>query len=220
MRNQFTLGIDEAGRGPVLGPMVMSCVCLDAQSARYLTKCGVRDSKLYGAAGKAKQQRAHFAALIYKVAIHVGTYIVDVAEIDNRVRKGELNLLEREVAEALIAEAPSVKRMIADGARLFKPLQASYPNLVALDNAESKHCAVAAASIVAKHRRDEIFDRIQCRYRSVFGELRGGGYVNAPTREFLRNYARRFNQLPPEARKSWPHEYLTECLREDSGSFK
>ena len=43
--NRLTLGIDEAGRGPAVGPMVMAAVALDSRDAAALTRKGLRDSK-------------------------------------------------------------------------------------------------------------------------------------------------------------------------------
>ena len=68
--------------------------------------------------------------------------------------------------------------------------------------------------MVAKHRRDQIFERIACRYNCLFGDVAGGGYANAATRRFLRAYATRFQRLPPEARRSWPYPYLHDILGE------
>ncbi|WP_428268427.1 hypothetical protein [Haliangium sp.] len=210
--NRHTLGIDEAGRGPVLGPMVMAAVCLDTRGARAVTRAGVRDSKAYGASERAREQRAALAELVQASAIHAEVCVIDVAVIDRRVQRGELNLLEREVAATLIEAAPAVDAIIADGKRMFQPLAGRYPHLSALDQAESRHAAVAAASILAKHRRDLLFTCIAERYRPLFGEVRGGGYSNEATRRFLRAYAERFGGLPPEARRSWPHEYLRDIL--------
>ena len=47
--NRLTLGIDEAGRGPTIGPMVMAAVAIDSKTAAALTRKGLRDSKAYGA---------------------------------------------------------------------------------------------------------------------------------------------------------------------------
>lgn len=210
-----TLGIDEAGRGPVLGPMVLAAVCLDSTGARVLTRAGLRDSKAYGSGDKARELRAQLAERVRERALHVEVRVVDVAEIDRRVRRKELNVLEREVAEALIGRAPPVDRIVADGKNLFRPLAVRFPDLVAWDKAESKHAAVAAASVMAKHRRDQIFESICRRYQPIFGPMRGGGYVNEATREFLRAYARKYHDLPPEARRSWPHEYLRDILGDD-----
>jgi ribonuclease HII len=207
-----TLGIDEAGRGPVLGPMVMAAVSLDSRGARVLSRAGVRDSKAFGASERAREERAALADKVRACALHVEVRVVDVAEIDRRVRRQELNVLEREVAEDMIACSPTVDSIIADGRHLFRPLASRHVNLLAWDGAEARHAAVAAASIVAKHRRDELFACIRRRYQPLFGEIRGGGYGNAATRHFLRAYAERFGRLPPEARRSWPYPYLTDIL--------
>lgn len=211
-RTRLTLGIDEAGRGPVLGPMVMAAVCLDSGGARWLTRTGVRDSKAFGASSKARSARAELAAEVGARAVHAEVQVIDVAVIDRRVRRHELNLLEREIAEQLIARAPAVDAIIADGKNLFRPLSQRYPHLEACDGGEARHASVAAASILAKHRRDELFACIAQRYQPLFGELRGGGYVNEATRRFLRAHVERFGRLPPEARRSWPYAYLADLL--------
>ena len=74
---------------------------------------------------------------------------------------------------------------------------------------------MAAASVVAKDRRDRLFASIATRYAHLFGAVSGGGYANARTRGFLRAYASRFRRLPPEARRSWPYPYLRDILGAD-----
>jgi len=214
-----TLGIDEAGRGPVIGPMVMACVCLDTGGARALSRAGVRDSKHFGPAAVARARRAALASEVRTVALHIEVRVVEVEVIDRRVMRKELNALEREIAVELIEAAPSTDRIVADGRRLFGPLCERYPQLEARDKGESHHCAVAAASIVAKDRRDALFAEIAARYAPLFGDIRGGGYTNAATRRFLRAYAERFGRLPPEARRSWPHDHLRDILGPDFDPF-
>jgi ribonuclease HII len=85
-----------------------------------------------------------------------------------------------------------------------------YPHLEAHDFGETVHVAVAAASIIAKDLRDRLFEEIAVRYREEFGEVRGGGYVNAATADFLRRYHERYGQLPPETRRSWRWKLLNE----------
>ena len=209
------MGIDEAGRGPVLGQMVLAGVVLDSQAARKLSRAGLADSKSYGSGKKAKRTRSALAEAVREHALFISIEVVPVSEIDRRVRLSELNLLEREVADRLIQSAPSVNRIVADGERLFKPLQSKYSHLEAHNNGESKHAAVAAASVIAKTRRDELFALMQARYAPRFGKFEGGGYVNKTTQGFLREYAKAHGCLPPEARRSWPYEYLRDILGED-----
>lgn len=198
-----TLGIDEAGRGPVLGPMVLAAVAVRTRAAAALTRAGVTDSKAFGAGDDAHARRSELAERVRALAESVVLEVVEPAEIDRRVAVNQLNHLEREVAERLIAQSPPARRIVCDGERLFGPLCERFPHLEARDRGESAHVAVAAASIVAKVRRDQLFREIAARYEPDFGPLRGGGYDNAATRRFLDAYVARHGCLPPEARRSW-----------------
>jgi ribonuclease HII len=216
---RLTLGIDEAGRGPSVGPMVMAAVVLDSRSAAILTRAGLCDSKAYGAGADAHAIRSELASEIRKRARFVALIEVEHTEIDLRVVRHELNVLEREVATKLIDAAPSVDRIIADGKRMFAALGQRYTNFESHDRAESKHASVAAASVVAKVLRDERFAKIRARYESELGPITGGGYSNAATRRWLRAYVERYGRLPEEARLSWPHPYVEDligCVRPPS----
>jgi ribonuclease HII len=209
---KITVGIDEAGRGPALGPMVMAVVALDTRAAASLSRAGLTDSKSYGSDDDARARRAELAVRIRATARFIAVEEVSVDEIDRRVARNELNVLEREVALRLLTEAPSAHRIIADGKRMFAPLCARVPRLEAHDEAESRHAAVAAASVIAKVLRDQRWDEIRSRYTDEFGTIIGGGYVNDGTRRFLRAYAERYGALPPEARRSWPHAYVHDII--------
>jgi ribonuclease HII len=204
MTRQLVLGIDEAGRGPGIGPMVLAAVALDDVSEALLAQAGVRDSKVFGSGTAGRQARARLAALIREHAPFTSIEICDVSDVDAYVARSALNQLERERASLLIRRAPSCSRIIADGRTLFSPLAAEFAHIEAVDRAEAAHTAVAAASICAKALRDDLFEAIALRYRPEFGALRGGGYVNPATLAFVAEYVRRHGRLPPEARKSWP----------------
>jgi ribonuclease HII len=217
IHDELILGIDEAGRGPVLGPMVMACVALRPRKAAALTRSGVTDSKAFAGAN-AHEERTRLIPKILECADHVAVMVIDVAEIDRRCRDNGLNRLEQERAEYMIHRAPLARRIVCDGEKLFRPLCARWPQLEALDRGELKHAAVAAASIVAKVRRDELWGKIWRRYAPEFGEeavASGGGYTNAPTRAFLRAYIERYRRLPPEARRSWPWDFARDLLGDD-----
>ena len=219
--SELTLGIDEAGRGPILGPMVMAAVALAPRKAAALTRAGVMDSKRFGAGPAAHLARLALVPRIREAAAHVAMTVVDVVEIDRRTRRGELNRLEQERAREFIRRAPPLRRVVADGERLFSPLRAEHPRLDALDRGEEQHVSVAAASVLAKVRRDELFAKIAARYRPAFGDLvdRGGGYVNAGTRAFLRAYIERHRALPPEGRRSWPWTFAHDLLGDGFDPF-
>jgi ribonuclease HII len=209
---RLTLGIDEAGRGPAVGPMVIAAVVLDSRSAAALTRSGLCDSKSYGAGDDAHATRCELDQEIRKRARFVSLIEVEHTEIDLRVLRHELNVLERELATQLIDRAPTVDRIIADGKRMFAALGQRYPHFESHDRAEEKHAAVAAASVVAKVVRDRRFAKIRARYEDELGPIAGGGYANAATRRWLRAYAERHGRLPDEARLTWPHPYVEDLI--------
>ncbi|HSF17540.1 MAG TPA: hypothetical protein VLK65_18495 [Vicinamibacteria bacterium] len=204
------LGIDEAGRGPVLGPLVVAGVVLKSQAASALTRRGVMDSKEYGAGEEAREKRRELAHHIRRVAEKVKIEVFEHDEVDRYTDYGLLNELERKAAVSIIVEAGVVKRIVADGEKVFGPLRHRFPHLEARDFGEQYHVAVAAASIVAKDRRDTLFQAIADRYDAEFGPVRGGGYVNSATAEFLRRYHARYRRLPAETRRSFRWKVLHE----------
>jgi ribonuclease HII len=208
----ITIGIDEAGRGPILGPLVMAAVALPPRRAAQLTRAGVCDSKSFGAGPEAHAHRSALAQRILECAEAAAIIVIDVAEVDRAVRHGFLNKLEQRNAETLLRRLPPADRIVADGKKLFSPLRQRWPQLRAVDEAEQAHCSVAAASILAKVRRDELWHCIERRYRPDFGAIDGMGYVNAATKRFLRAYIERHSSLPPEGRRSWPWDFAHDLL--------
>jgi ribonuclease HII len=214
IHDELILGVDEAGRGPIIGPLVMAAVALRPRKAAALTRAGVTDSKRF-TGEDAHDQRKGLVEKIVLVADWVGVSVIDVAEVDAYCKEGGLNRLEQAHASRLIAAAPACRRIVCDGQTLFAPLMPLHPRLEARNQAELLHASVAAASLVAKVRRDELWHKIRDRYAQEFGEKltgRGGGYVNAATRKFLRAYIRRYRRLPPEARRSWPWDFARDLL--------
>lgn len=210
--NRLTLGIDEAGRGPAIGPMVMAAVAIDSRTAAILTRKGLRDSKAYGAGEDAHALRCDLAAEIRARAVFVATIEIEHTEIDARVCRGELNVLEREKATTLIEQAPTVDKIIADGKRMFAALGARFENFMSCDRAEDEHASVAAASVVAKALRDTRFEQIKRRYEDDCGPIAGGGYSNAATQRWLRTYVEKYKRLPEEARRTWPYPYVEDLI--------
>ena len=93
-----------AGRGPAIGPLVLAAVALDSRQAAVLTRKGLCDSKTYGAGEEGHSVRSEIAVEIRKRATFVATIEVEHTEIDERVLRGELNVLEREVARPTLEE--------------------------------------------------------------------------------------------------------------------
>jgi ribonuclease HII len=211
---KLTFGADEAGRGPILGPMVIAVVAVDRGAAIALSRRGVADSKGFGAGEEARARRAELAAYIRERALRVDLEVVPPCEIDRYTYRGQLNALERKIVRDLLLrlQVADNDRIVCDGKVLFDPLRKVFPQLEARNNGEAAHVAVAAASVVAKDARDQAFATIARRYEAEFGEVTGGGYLNAATRRFLAAYEKRHGGLPPEARRSWGAEKIDNNL--------
>src|SRR5512134_2747893 len=115
----ITIGIDEAGRGPILGPMVLAAVALRPAATRKLKKAGVSDSKWFGAGPAAHEARLALVPCILDAADAVAVSMVSVEEIDRAVAVGGLNALERAHAGRMLGRLPHADRIIADGKKVF-----------------------------------------------------------------------------------------------------
>ena len=207
-------GIDEAGRGPVIGPLVLCGVWLTARAEHALATLGVQDSKAFGAGARARARREELARQIRGEASHVALLVAEAAEVDRRVFHGQLNCMEQELARAMLDCGPAARRIVADGARLFGPLRGEYAGFEARNRADSTCVAVAAASIVAKVERDRRVREILSPLEALLGQpITGGGYANKGTEAFLRAYVARFGVLPGELRRSWSWKVLDELGR-------
>jgi ribonuclease HII len=190
--------------------MVVAGVSLKPQAASALTRRGVVDSKAFGAGEEAREKRNELARHIRRLAADVQTEVYGHDEVDRYTDRGLLNELERRAARAIIERSPKATRIVADGVKVFGLLSFHYRHLEAHDFGETQHVAVAAASIIAKDLRDALFEEIAARYGAEFGPIRGGGYVNAATADFLRRYHARYQRLPDETRRSFRWKLLVE----------
>lgn len=200
------IGIDEAGRGPILGPMVLAAVAIDPSREAELWNLGVQDSKKFGSGWKGHNRRTQIRHSILQLCAKHAVEVVEPETVDEWVNGRGLNALEREVAGRLLEAVGATESdsIVADGVGLFGPMRASWPSLRAEDKADARHVAVAAASVLAKWERDHRMGLIVAKYeKQGFDPIRGGGYVNAGSIAFLEAYEARNGELPPEMRKSW-----------------
>lgn len=155
-------GIDEAGRGPLAGPVVAAAVILD----RAAVPQGIADSKRLSA-----PRRAALAEQILASAA-VGIGIASVEEIDalNILRASDLAM--RRATEAL---APTPDAALIDGNRVPPGLPCEGRAVVGGD---ARCLSIAAASIVAKVTRDRLMDDLAARHPG-YGWERNRGYGTA-----------------------------------------
>lgn len=193
------LGIDEAGRGPVIGPMVICGVLADDESVKKLVEIGVRDSKLLK-----PEKRRELSSRIKNAVIGYMILEVPPGEIDRAVLGRGLNRLEaRKMAyiiskfdfDIAIVDAPG--RRPENFGYMLKKLTGK--DVIAENFADRRYPVVSAASILAKVRRDEIIEGYMGRY----GEIGSGYSSDRRTVAFLRRYMEEHGDLPEIARRSW-----------------
>lgn len=204
MGNYRELGIDEAGRGPILGPMVLAGVLVPENRKHLLETWGVSDSKSFGSSSSAKRKRHSIASKI-KEHFDFRVRVIETDEIDHFVQNHSLNYLEQLTAQKIIDDIEAEK-IILDGQNLFKPLINSKTE--AINKADSLYISVAAASILAKSERDEQFEQLCEPFRREYGEITGGGYANPRTLDFVKWHLRLYGELPSFYRKSYRWKLL------------
>jgi len=193
------LGIDEAGRGPVIGPMVIAGVMVDEDKMDLLREIGVRDSKELS-----REKREELFNEIMKLSIAVKYYIVSPSMIDYYVEKKKLNLLELDyfckIIENLKPDRVFIDSFTRNSYKLIEMIykRLSYkPEIIAEIKADKKYPAVSAASIIAKVIRDREIDKIKRETGIDFGS----GYPSDKrTIDALKN---NYEIIKDYVRKSW-----------------
>jgi ribonuclease HII len=197
-------GIDEAGRGPMIGPMVICGVLVDSERLPELERIGVKDSKALS-----HSQRLRLKKQIEKIAIKIVTRNVSAQDIDRLRKRTTLNEIEVE-AFVKIAKELKPQEIFLDAADVnahrfgnkvgnLSGLASKGTVIVSEHKADSKYPIVSAASIIAKVERDRAISEFHKKY----GDF-GSGYPSDPkTVTFVRNLVRKNKKLPPIIRKSW-----------------
>ena len=181
-------GIDESGRGPVIGPMVIAGVVVTEDKLDELKNLGVKDSKLLSA-----RKREYLFDKITEKADKYEIIIVYPKEIDETLRHPSLNLniLEKLRIADIINKLKPDKAIIdcpSPNANAFKmqlKAELSYkPELIVEHKADTNYVIVGAASVLAKVTRDREINNIKKKIGIYFGS----GYATDPkTQEFLKN---------------------------------
>jgi len=191
-------GVDEAGRGPMIGPMVICGILVDSDRLHELVEIGAKDSKTL-----THKRRLLLKEKIEKVTSRIEIRTVSAVDID-RLRK-HTTLNEIEVAEfASIAKALNPQEIYLDAADVkaerfgikigkLSGIASKGAKIISEHKADSKYPIVSAASIIAKVERDLAIENFHKKY----GDF-GSGYPNDPkTVKFVRNLVRNGEKLPP-----------------------
>jgi ribonuclease HII len=205
---QPVAGVDDAGRGPIIGPLVVAGVLLGENRDRELLAMGVKDSKLLS-----PEVRAQLAPRIRALAMKVSAVEVQPKEIDEVVLHGgklrKLNFLEAQLMAQVISElspeeayvdASDVnERRYGETIREFLPAALRGIKLVSEHHADRNYPVVSAASIIAKVKRDEAIEAL----RREYGDFGSGYMTDERTMAFLKDWRRTHADYPPIVRLSW-----------------
>ena len=208
----YVIGCDEAGRGCVLGALVMAAFAVPKERELELKAAGAKDSKEL-----TPQTREELA----KTLGAMGTYMtrhIPAPEINAAMlKKKSLNELEAEIiAELLDAFVPALQKHGSTVSAIYvdspDPVPKKYEHrirkhaknlgktkIVSDNKSENKYPCVAAASIMAKTERDYELEKI----KKTFGEDFGSGYTHdKATVDFVRRHLKS-EKLAPYLRTQW-----------------
>ncbi len=205
----ITGGVDEAGRGPVVGPLVLACAVFDEKGVAELKKLNVRDSKKVS-----PSRRELLEPEIKKIALDWKLTKIIPYEIDKLRKKISLNVIEayrvsqlflslkvippKTYVDAVDTDPEVYKKNII---QCLTDKNFKFPRkfeIISEHKADANYIEVGAASIIAKVERDREIEKIKEKY----GDF-GSGYPSDPlTQEFIHKLIRK-GELPHFVRRSW-----------------
>ena len=198
-------GVDEAGRGCVIGPLVVAGVMVKAENLPSLTELGVKDSKLL----TPKKREALYPEIIRLTekyqTIKVLPYQIDKA-VESARRLHKLNRLEAQTMaqviealkpdEAYVDAADTVEHRFGNHIRECLKIKT---RIISKHKADRIFPVVSAASIIAKVERDREIASLRVEY----GDFGSGYLTDDKTMVFLRQLLEKNDDYPSFVRKSW-----------------
>ena len=202
--NNFLIGgVDEAGRGSIIGPLVIAGISVRKARIPELRRIGVRDSKRL-----TPKARAKLFLLLRDIADFLCIHRIDCTIVDDYVFLKKLNKLEAKamanVIDNIHADKVYVDSCDIDPLRYKRYIEShlvssSNLKLYSMHHADHLNVVVSAASIIAKITRDQEIQEIRKAYHDV-----GSGYPSdKKTMQFIRVWVSRYKFAPQFARCSW-----------------
>ena len=198
-------GVDEAGRGCVIGPLVIAGYLIKEKKLPLLIELGVKDSKKLSA-----KKRENLIKKITQISENYKTINLSPNQIDKVVESNrkfhKLNRLEAKTM-ALIIEFLKPDKAFIDAAdvienrfqRHISECLTIKSKIIAKHKADEIYPVVSAASIIAKVNRDkEIF-----KLREKYGDFGSGYLSDKKTVKFLKEWIENNEEYPDCVRKSW-----------------
>jgi len=219
-KEEYILGVDDAGRGPIIGPMVIAGAMFDKEADAVLKKLGVKDSKMLF-----HPARIALAKEIQKLAVGCEAVAISPKEIDNAVNSAyNLNKLEaakmgyiinsltkglsKSIKITVYVDCPSVN-ILAWTNTLKSFLERDDLILKVEHKCDVNHVECSAASILAKVKREEEVENLKRMYNIDFGS----GYPADPdTVAWLKEFGREFQKygIIRESWQTWKNHEASE----------
>lgn len=198
--SKIIVGVDESGRGPVLGPLVMVAIAMKEEELKKLEWLGVKDSKLLS-----PLVREELFERIREVVHDFRVEVIEPDAIDLSVdgEGSNLNWLEADTSARMVSELRPARAILdcpsvnIEAYKKYVANQVTSVELIVEHKADLNYVVVAAASIIAKVIRDRQIERI----KQEVGVDFGSGYMSDPkTQDFLEKYSEEHKHL---FRRSW-----------------
>lgn len=192
-------GVDDAGRGSVIGPLVIAGISIEKNKIKKLSEIGVKDSKQLTPASR---QRMYKKILSIVDGYHVAKISPKI--IDQSVATNDLNKLEaRYMAKVIAKLKPDLSYVDSCdvipkrfGMRISEMAQSG--KIHSSHHADRKYPVVSAASIIAKVNRDREIEKL----RKIHNL--GSGYPSdTKTMNFIKNWIQQNGVVPRFVRTSW-----------------
>jgi ribonuclease HII len=194
-------GVEEAGRGPVIGPMVMAGVVMDEKDLPKLDAIGVKDSKLLSPLQRESMfEKIKDAVKAYEIVIIPASKIDEILNSDDMnlnwlEAKTSSDIINKLMPDKAILDCPS-NNLNAYSNYVKKNLSKSV-EIISEHKADLNYKIVGAASVLAKVTRDREIEKLKQKLNVNFGS----GYPSDPyTVDFLK---RNWNKYPEIFRKTW-----------------
>jgi ribonuclease HII len=199
-------GVDEAGRGCVIGPLVIAGVAIKTENIQQIIELGVKDSKLL----TAKKREALYPEIIKIVqsyhTIQVLPYVIDKA-VYSKKKLYKLNRLEAQTMAKIIEQLKPDEAYV-DAADVIQDRFGEHiqecltvkTTIISKHKADRTFPVVSAASVIAKVERDKAIEDLKVKY----GDFGSGYLTDDKTTIFLKRLLVENNgDYPSFVRKSW-----------------
>jgi len=198
-------GVDDAGRGAVIGPLVIAGIIVDEEALKKIEVLGVKDSKML-----TSNRRERLYADILKIVRDYYVMKIPPREIDRVVETGKklhrLNRLEaKAMAKVILRLKPDIVYVDASDVlpeRFGRHIAEELPfriKIVSRHKADKTYPVVSAASIIAKVERDHFISILHAEY----GDFGSGYASDSKTIKFLKEWIKTHDDYPDFVRRSW-----------------